>query len=146
MADSNIQAIYPLTPMQEGILFHSLESPAAGTYFNHFTCRLEGPLDTDRFERAWRDAYSRHPALRTLFTWEKRDRPLQIARGPNEGHITIEEPLGGAHRDPAVTAKALGSAVQKVLNALSLMGPEELVTDRWSKFRKIGAFKDSSGG
>ena len=75
MADSNIEAIYPLTPMQEGILFHTLESPAAGMYFNHFTCCLEGPLNEDRFKSAWRNAFSRHAALRTLFTWERRDRP-----------------------------------------------------------------------
>jgi acetyl-CoA carboxylase carboxyl transferase subunit alpha len=56
----------------------------------------------------------------------------------------IDEPLGGAHRDPAVTAKSLGAAVQKVLDELSTMGPEELVVDRWSKFRKIGVFRDSS--
>jgi acetyl-CoA carboxylase carboxyl transferase subunit alpha len=58
----------------------------------------------------------------------------------------IDEPLGGAHRDPAVTAKSLGAAVQKVLDELSTMGPEELVVDRWSKFRKIGVFRDSSSG
>jgi amino acid adenylation domain-containing protein len=80
MVDRNIQAIYPLTPMQEGILFHTLESPAAGTYFNHFTCRLDGSFDIERFERAWQAAFARHAALRTLFTWEKRDRPLQIVR------------------------------------------------------------------
>ena len=80
MADSNIQSIYPLTPMQEGILFHTLESPEAGAYFNQFTCRLEGPLDSGQFERALRDAFERHSALRTLFTWEKRDQPLQIVR------------------------------------------------------------------
>jgi amino acid adenylation domain-containing protein/non-ribosomal peptide synthase protein (TIGR01720 family) len=80
MAARNIQAIYPLTPMQEGILFHTLESPAAGTYFNQFTCRFDGPLDIERFERAWQAAFARHAALRTLFTWEKRERPLQIVR------------------------------------------------------------------
>lgn len=80
MADKNIQAIYPLTPMQEGILFHTLESPRAGMYFNQFTCRIEGPLDTDRFERVWQAAFAGHAVLRTLFTWERRDRPLQIVR------------------------------------------------------------------
>jgi acetyl-CoA carboxylase carboxyl transferase subunit alpha len=58
----------------------------------------------------------------------------------------IDEPLGGAHRDPAVTAKSLGAAIQRRLDELSVMGPEELVVDRWSKFRKIGVFRDSSGG
>ncbi len=80
MADKNIQAIYPLTPIQEGILFHVLESPRTGMYFNQFTCRIEGKLDLNRLERAWQAAFARHSALRTLFTWEKRDRPLQIVR------------------------------------------------------------------
>ncbi|MDT8395725.1 MAG: acetyl-CoA carboxylase carboxyltransferase subunit alpha [bacterium] len=57
----------------------------------------------------------------------------------------IEEPLGGAHRDPAVSAKFLGSAIQSRLDELSVMGPEDLVVDRWSKFRRIGAFRDGSG-
>ena len=80
MADRNIQAIYPLTALQEGILFHTLESPRSGTYFNQFSCRIEGPLDRDRFRRAWNAAFAKHAALRTLFTWEKRERPLQIVR------------------------------------------------------------------
>jgi len=58
----------------------------------------------------------------------------------------IPEPLGGAHREPEVAAKSLGAAVQAQLDKLSVMGPDELVTDRWAKFRKIGVFKDEPGG
>jgi len=58
----------------------------------------------------------------------------------------IPEPLGGAHREPEVAAKSLGAAVQAQLDKLSVMGPDELVTDRWAKFRKIGVFKDEAGG
>ena len=58
----------------------------------------------------------------------------------------IEEPLGGAHREPETAAKSLGAAVQAQLDKLSVMGPDELVIDRWSKFRKIGVFKDEAGG
>ena len=57
----------------------------------------------------------------------------------------IPEPLGGAHREPLVAAKSLGAAVQAQLDKLSVMGPDELVIDRWSKFRKIGVFKDATG-
>lgn len=57
----------------------------------------------------------------------------------------IPEPLGGAHREPAAAAKSLGAAVQAQLDSLSVMGMEELVVDRWSKFRKIGVFKDAPG-
>jgi acetyl-CoA carboxylase carboxyl transferase subunit alpha len=58
----------------------------------------------------------------------------------------IPEPLGGAHREPVVAAKSMGASIQVQLDRLSAMGGEELVTDRWAKFRKIGVFKDDSGG
>ena len=57
----------------------------------------------------------------------------------------IPEPLGGAHREPAVAAKSLGASLQVQLDRLSAMGPDELVTDRWARFRKIGVFRDGSG-
>ena len=58
----------------------------------------------------------------------------------------IPEPLGGAHREPDQTAKSLGISVQAQLDKLSAMGPDELVQDRWLKFRKIGIFKDEQSG
>lgn len=58
----------------------------------------------------------------------------------------IPEPLGGAHRDPSVAAKSLGASVQAQLDKLSGMSPDELVTDRWEKFRKIGVFRDEPVG
>jgi acetyl-CoA carboxylase carboxyl transferase subunit alpha len=58
----------------------------------------------------------------------------------------IPEPLGGAHRDPSVAAKSLGASVQAQLDKLSDMSPDELVTDRWEKFRKIGVFRDEPVG
>jgi len=57
----------------------------------------------------------------------------------------IPEPLGGAHREPEAAAKSVGAAVQSHLDSLSVMGAEELVVDRWSKFRKMGVFKDGPG-
>lgn len=57
----------------------------------------------------------------------------------------IPEPLGGAHREPEAAAKSVGAAVQSHLDSLSVMGTEELVVDRWSKFRKMGVFKDGPG-
>jgi len=58
----------------------------------------------------------------------------------------IPEPLGGAHMEPATVAKSMGASIQVQLDRLSAMGPEDLVTDRWAKFRKIGVFKDEPGG
>jgi len=57
----------------------------------------------------------------------------------------IPEPLGGAHREPATAAKSMGACIQAQLDKLTAMGRDELVTDRWAKFRKIGVFKDEAG-
>jgi acetyl-CoA carboxylase carboxyl transferase subunit alpha len=52
----------------------------------------------------------------------------------------IEEPLGGAHRDPAFAARTLGEALERHLRELDSLGPEALVADRHRKFRAMGEF------
>jgi len=52
----------------------------------------------------------------------------------------VAEPAGGAHRDPARTAEALGRALRRHLAQLETMGPEALVADRYRKFRALGVF------
>src|SRR3989338_2946142 len=55
----------------------------------------------------------------------------------------VREPLGGAHHDPVKTAADLKDAVLKHIKELSLLSREELVKERYSKFRKIGAFLET---
>ena len=74
----NIEAIYPLSPMQEGMLFHTLYEPESGVYFEQLSFTLHGNLDVSAFERAWAKVVERHPVLRTLFVWENRTQPLQV--------------------------------------------------------------------
>ena len=54
----------------------------------------------------------------------------------------IPEPLGGAHRDYAVAVEAVGGAVKRHLDELRKLDPDELVEDRWRRFRMIGVFKE----
>ncbi len=75
-----IEAIYPLSPMQQGMLFHSLYTPESGVYFEQLCFTLHGDLDIAAFERAWQALIDQHPALRTVFAWETRDKPLQVVR------------------------------------------------------------------
>lgn len=75
---SSIADIYPLSPAQEGILFHSLLAPGDGMYVEQMSCVLRGRLDVEAFRRAWSHLADRHPVLRTAFVWEGRDRPLQF--------------------------------------------------------------------
>jgi acetyl-CoA carboxylase carboxyl transferase subunit alpha len=52
----------------------------------------------------------------------------------------VEEAPGGAHRDPALTAKNVAAAIRHHLGELSKLSPEELVRDRYQKFRAMGVY------
>lgn len=54
IAMKNVEDIYPLSPVQQGMLFHALYDPKAGMYLEQKTCTLHGQLDVPAFERAWR--------------------------------------------------------------------------------------------
>jgi amino acid adenylation domain-containing protein/non-ribosomal peptide synthase protein (TIGR01720 family) len=73
----NVEEIYPLTPLQNGMLFHSLMAPESGVYVNQITCALSADLDAGRFREAWERLVARHGALRTAFLWEGLDEPRQ---------------------------------------------------------------------
>ncbi|WP_066426911.1 non-ribosomal peptide synthetase [Anabaena sp. 4-3] len=78
--NKDIEAIYPLSPMQEGMLFHTLYQPESKIYFEQFRFTLHGDLNPGAFEQAWQQVVQRHSALRTLFVWNNRKQPLQIVR------------------------------------------------------------------
>jgi amino acid adenylation domain-containing protein/non-ribosomal peptide synthase protein (TIGR01720 family) len=77
---SMLEDVYPLSPTQEGMLFHTLNDQGAGFFVGQFGFRLCAELDQDAFEQAWQAVVDRHPALRTGFQWEKVDAPLQVVR------------------------------------------------------------------
>ncbi len=78
---NNVKDIYPLSPIQQGILFHTLYSPQAGEYIMQMVCTLRGNLNASAFERAWQRVVDRHEVLRTAFVWVGFDEPLQVVRG-----------------------------------------------------------------
>jgi len=53
----------------------------------------------------------------------------------------VDEPPGGAHRDREKAAQALGAAVARHIDELAKLSPEELLADRYRKFRAIGVFE-----
>lgn len=91
MDKKNIEAIYPLTPVQEGMLYHCIKSPESGFYFQQFSCELSNLKDSKKWQTAWRKVVARHGVLRTFFTWEKRARPLQVVRQTSEIPWLIED-------------------------------------------------------
>jgi amino acid adenylation domain-containing protein/non-ribosomal peptide synthase protein (TIGR01720 family) len=77
-AEPAIQDIYPLSPMQQGMLFHTLYAPDSAVYVEQFACTLEGDLDAGAFARAWQRVAERHAILRTAFLWEGVKEPHQV--------------------------------------------------------------------
>jgi amino acid adenylation domain-containing protein len=75
---SDIVDIYPLTPTQEGLLFHTLLAPDSGVYIIQQHGLLEGELDLAALSTSWERVMERQPLLRTSFEWNGLERPLQI--------------------------------------------------------------------
>jgi len=76
----NIQDIYPLSPMQEGMLFHTIYAPDSEVYKEQFSCRLFSDLNLECFKSAWEEIINRHDILRSAFVWEDVDEPLQVVQ------------------------------------------------------------------
>src|SRR4051812_14498558 len=74
---ANAIAAYPLSPMQHGMLFHSLDPRDRGVDVEQVLCTLTEPLNVSRFVDAWQRVIARHDILRTSFEWEGQSEPLQ---------------------------------------------------------------------
>jgi len=74
----NIESIYPLSPMQQGMLFHSLYAPDGGVYVEQTSVRLIGDIQHSTFKSAWQQVVERYSTFRTLFIWENLSTPLQV--------------------------------------------------------------------
>ncbi|MBA5828019.1 hypothetical protein H3259_25595, partial [Escherichia coli] len=71
----DIEDSYPLSSLQQGILFHALYDLDPAAYFQQFSFVVRGPLQVPALRQAWAHALERHPVLRTAFAWADRDQP-----------------------------------------------------------------------
>lgn len=76
---ANIQEIYPLAPLQEGILFHHLLDEQRGdTYVLSLLWYFDSREYLERFVSAVQMIIDRHDALRTGFLWDETALPIQF--------------------------------------------------------------------
>ncbi|MED1538480.1 amino acid adenylation domain-containing protein, partial [Bacillus pseudomycoides] len=73
-----VENVYPLSPMQKGMLFHSLLEPQSEAYFEQVRFDLHGNMDVKDFEKSVNDLVKRHAIFRTNFYNGLRDEPLQV--------------------------------------------------------------------
>jgi amino acid adenylation domain-containing protein len=74
----NIEDILALSPMQEGMLFHYLQHPESGQYFEQLSLHLSGEIKPEIFKKAWDFVAGTNEMLRTVFRWEQVEKPIQI--------------------------------------------------------------------
>jgi iturin family lipopeptide synthetase B len=82
----DIQDIFDLTPMQEGMLFHYLREPGSKFYFEQLSLEISGEIDIGCFEKAWNFVISMNDMLRAAFHWEKVQNPVQIILNEHKLH------------------------------------------------------------
>ncbi|MHC4618918.1 MAG: amino acid adenylation domain-containing protein [Planctomycetota bacterium] len=85
--NSNIEDIYELSPLQQGMLFHSVYEPESPVYFEQLAITYGDFLDVTALKRAWQTVVDRNPVLRTSFHWENLEKPLQVV------HRNVELPF-----------------------------------------------------
>ncbi|MCK5522835.1 MAG: amino acid adenylation domain-containing protein [Thiomargarita sp.] len=74
---ADFPSTYPLSPLQEGMLYHIIRSENDEVYQVQFMLEIEGVLDQATFKKACEAVVNRHPALRTSFHWEGIPEPVQ---------------------------------------------------------------------
>ena len=67
----------PLTPTQEGMLFHALTDASTGAYISQYAFEILGAFDPERFMAAYGRVAERHEVLRTIFRWGGGAKPTQ---------------------------------------------------------------------
>ncbi|WP_337154748.1 amino acid adenylation domain-containing protein, partial [Pseudomonas protegens] len=78
LALAQVEDLYPLSPMQQGMLFHTLYQEEGGDYINQLRVDVDG-LDPERFRQAWQATIERHDILRSGFLWQgELPAPIQV--------------------------------------------------------------------
>ena len=103
---ANVEGVYRLSPVQEGMLFHALSAPGSGVYFEQFTTAYDEGLDPEVFAAAWRQVLDRHPVLRTSFLWEDLEQPVQVVHRYVDLNL---ERLDWRDRDPGEQQRGIAA-------------------------------------
>ncbi|MCK4258429.1 MAG: amino acid adenylation domain-containing protein [Halanaerobiales bacterium] len=87
MNQDRIELINELTPIQSGMLFHSLLNEGGITYYEQFCYYMKGKIQIEQIKTAWQMVIDKYETFRTDFLWEKVKTPVQVILKKKEAEI-----------------------------------------------------------
>ncbi|MFJ6206412.1 non-ribosomal peptide synthetase [Bacillus pumilus] len=87
MSKQKIQKVYPLTPMQEGMLYHAMLDPNSSSYFTQLELGISGEFDLALFEKSLNELIRTYDILRTAFVYQQLQKPRQVVLA--ERHLDV---------------------------------------------------------
>ncbi len=91
MSQQAIQRVYPLTPMQEGMMYHSILEPDSSFYFTQLELCITGDLDLAVLEKSIEYLLRSYDILRTVFVHQQVQRPRQIVLAERQAKVHFEK-------------------------------------------------------
>ncbi|UCH92861.1 MAG: amino acid adenylation domain-containing protein [Candidatus Aminicenantes bacterium] len=88
---SNVENIYALSPMQEGMLFHAVMDEQSTVYVEQTRFTARGTIDPDLFEKTFNHLIKTYDILRTVFAYKKTKRPRQVVFKDGEVDVYFED-------------------------------------------------------
>src|SRR5215470_2158615 len=102
MTAKDIEDIYELSPLQQGMLFHTLYEPASSLYFEQESYPIPGCIDIPALVHAWHQVVAHHPILRSSFHWEGLDQPVQVVHRNAQLPVDIQDWRGMSENEQDV--------------------------------------------
>ena len=116
-AESNLEDVYELSPLQQGMYYHWKADASTSQYFEQLTYRLKtNVLPVEAVAKAYQELVSRHTILRTSFSEKHGESLLQIVHKTVNGTFVFEE------FDGEVTDKNIEAFVKQAKNADKAQG------------------------
>ena len=83
----HVEAVYPLSPTQQGMLYHSLHTSGSGMYLGQHCITLED-VNAEYLAQAWQLVVARHASLRSVFAWRGLSNSVQVVYKKAEAALT----------------------------------------------------------